>query len=49
MYIDFKKLNIKINQLEAIIEGLQRKIDEFDNIKINRRLSNLETAVKDKF
>ena len=48
-YIDFKKLNIKINQLEAIIEGLQRKIDEFDNIKINRRLSNLETAVKDKF
>lgn len=49
LYMDFKKMNIKINQLESIIEGLQRKLERYDEEKINRRLSNLETAVKNKF
>ncbi len=47
-YIDFKKMKIKINQLEGVIEKLQRRIEEYDNVKINRRLQDLETAVKNK-
>lgn len=48
-YVDFKKMKIKINQLEGIIEKLQRKLEDYDQAKINRRLSDLETAVKNKF
>ena len=44
-YKEMQKLKIKISQLNSIIEGLQSKISEYEDKKIDHRLYELETAV----
>ena len=44
-YMEMQKMKIRINQLNGIIERLQEKLEEYDIIKIDRRLQELETTV----
>ena len=46
IYIEIQKLKIQLNQLSTILEQLQTKTRELDVEKINRRLDEVENAVR---
>lgn len=44
-YREMQKMKIRINQLDGLVEQLQKRLNEYDSIKTDRRLQELETAV----